>query len=144
MGIEAQLAKMNPKRRKLFNNLISVFIIIIMAFAFFKIGDVMVRTGNYMNIFTIPIMLPIILPLVFLFFAHKLLSEGEKISKGKVPNRKPKKKTIAEPAPPRNPHLSVPKNPNVRKIKGSWSCPKCGFLVVSQNVCPNCKYWRSQ
>lgn len=151
MGLENWIKNLEPKNKKLIENLISVGIIFTMIYGFLTFVQVATATGNFMAWFNSAAFIPVILLLVFLGMAWKIIKGG----KFQIPQQSQQKSQInipdtygvrgqglglgrkeeqqTQPTIQSKPKLSIPKeSPKPKKI-GSWYC-SCGLLNVG-NKC---------
>ena len=152
MGLEAMIARMPEKKRKLFQNLVSVGVIFSILYAYMNL---MMLNGNVMSFLQSQAFIIVVMVLIFMFFAWKLLS-GAKLQLGqpnqqqkqkpqqpqqyqqpikRQPIRVTEKKRVQQKQTPIKPHLSIQR----KRSGGSWYCPKCGSLVIGQQ-CNKCGY----
>ena len=81
MGLEDFFNNMDEKKKKLFNNLISVSMIFIILYGLLKALQIYSATGNYMAIFGPAVLVPTILPFIMLYFAYALINGKKLITK---------------------------------------------------------------
>lgn len=136
MGLDKALENMKknkPKRYQLLNNLISVFIIFTILYAFFSI----LKLGDPLAFFWTNDFMIVALVLVMLYFAWKIL-HGAEI---KVPQNsqfsKQRKPTKTNPPKIKKPQVKTYQQPRKPVYTGSWWCPRCETYVI-QNPCPFC------
>jgi len=161
MGLEARIAQMPEKKRKLIENFISVGIIFTILYAFFSI----IKYGaNFMVFLQSSEFIMITILLIFLYFAWKLIKGGkfhipDQTKQGKktefnIPDtygvrkqglglgskKKEEPKNIPEPKI-QKPHLSIQKQQPKPPVRGTWRCPQCGGLAIGYQC--KCGYRRN-
>ena len=154
MGIEAFMANLPPKKKKLIENLFSVGIIFTLIYGFITFAEIATTTGNFMGWFSSSAFMPVILLMVFFGIGYKII-KGGKINIPKQPQGQQKTQfnipdtwgvrgqgfgltkqpqQHQQPSKPKKPKLSIPKS-QPKKI-GSWYCD-CGQLNIG-NKCRKC------
>ena len=149
MGIESIIENMPEKRKKLIQNLISVGVILTIAYMFFGFAG----AGDYMSFMQSSEFITGAMILLFCFIAWSIMSgkklhfpeqnkKGQKKKEFNIPNpyapqqqrQQTQKRTETRPrAKKKKPHLSVQKT----RKGGSWYCSGCGSLVIG-NTCKKC------
>lgn len=159
MGIEAKIKQMDPKKRKLFENIISISMLFIIAYGAISFAIVIMETGDVIAFFGRPAFINTIVPLIFIGFAWKIL-KGGKIQMPSQQQNQPKKQLNIpdtygvkkykqqrqqQPQQTQQPTRQPATQPRtIRQTKprqGTWRCPKCNFLAIG-NVCKKCGYRR--
>jgi hypothetical protein len=141
MGLEARIANMPEKQRKLIQNLFTVGITLTIVYMFLTFAAL---GANYMSFMQSGEFLMGIVLLIFLFFGWKLMT-GAKL---KVPGSPEPKKTQSAPRAPqmaRKPQRPKPIKPytvlDKKRRAGSWKCPRCQTFVIGHE-CKKCGYKR--
>jgi len=150
MGIENAIANLQPKKKKLIENIISVAIIFIIVYAFLTFVTIYQSGGDIFAFLSAGVLMPIIIPLIFLYFFGYKLIKGGKITIPQQPQQKQqynipnvwgdtgfKKPQPKQPIQQTKPKLTVPKQP----LTGSYQCPNCGTFVIGYQ-CKKCGYRR--
>jgi len=149
MGIEETVEKMDPKLKKLFINVISVMMILTILLGVLSAMMAYLDSGNFFSILNANILVPVILPLLFLWMAYSILT-GRKIntpnqfsSKGKkvqfnIPDTygvrgKLNKEPVQQPQQQQQSQI----------MTGTWTCPKCNYLAKGIK-CNKCGFVRKQ
>jgi len=132
MGLEAKIGQMNPKFRKLLENLFTVGIICMIAYMFFAFAN---AGGNYMSFMQSSEFLTGVVVLIAIGFGWKLIRGGRL----QIPNQPGQRPRTPEKAPvQKKPKLMKDYKKTIRKPqRGSWYCSSCGRLVVG-DICYNC------
>jgi vacuolar-type H+-ATPase subunit I/STV1 len=159
MGIENKISKMKPKNKKLIENLLLIFVILIIAYVFFSISSSSLNMIAFMTSSTFTMSA---IALIVIFVIWKVMhggkiniptqSETQKtkidmpdefgirgkglgLASGKFGAQKETPKKALEPPKPKLVY-NYKKPIETRRI-GSWSCPKCGSLVIG-DICHKC------
>jgi len=132
MGLEKRIADMSKKRLELLKNLVSVGVIICIAYAAITLAGL----RDPLDFFETQAFIYICITLLLLSIVWKLLN-GAKMH---FPNDLKKKDTPVkkEYEPKQRQSYQRPKKSTTI---GSWLCPKCGTFVIGDR-CPKCKYRR--
>lgn len=150
MGVEAAIANLKPKTRKLFDNIITILMIFMILYTFLSF---LPYISAPMRFFSDPAFVNAIVIFVFLGIAYKLLHGGTI----HVPEQSQQKTKIDMPnvwgvkpmGIKKSPTTTTKTHSNVSprsstksstKITGSWKCPKCQFLNVNRKRCKKCGY----
>jgi len=156
MGVEAFMASLPPKKKKLIENIFSVGIIFTLIYAMFTFMDIATRTGDFMAWFSSSAFMPVVVLLVFLGMGYKIIKggklhfpeagqQGQQKTTFNIPdtwgvrgqgiNLGGKQQSRQQPTP-KKPKLSIPKTQPKPKKTGTWYC-SCGQLNIG-NKCKNC------
>jgi len=149
MGIDNIVKQMDPKLKKLLMNILSILMILTISFGLLNASMMYVETGDFLSILSMNVLIPIILPLIFIWFAYSILS-GKKINPPDELMAKKGEKTkfnIPDTYGVRG-NIKKEKKPQPQitravqhKSYGTWSCPRCGFLAKGVK-CAKCGYLR--
>jgi len=169
MGLEKALANFKPKTVKLFDNIISILLVITTAYVLltFIFGGYISKPLTF---FGSPAFTGGLIICIFLGVGYKLLHGGKlhipEQSKEKIELKMPNvwgvdsMKGGAKSSSSQTSQLNIPdtwgvkkhkktsvtkpsprqKGSYSRKSKGSWSCPRCRFLNVGTAICKKCGY----
>ena len=158
LGLSAKVEKMDPKKKKLFNQMISIVMLFSMTYAVFSFAFMYQRTGSFMAWFSGSDFVTVVVLLVFAGLGYKILQGGEfhmpdefKKKEGqKTQFNMPKtwgvqsfKPTSQQPQPQtqqQQPQLYRRITPKPQSF-GAWQCPQCNEFTVGP-VCRNCGYVR--
>lgn len=137
MGIESMLKNMNPKRKRLLENLFVIGFIITIAYAFLTIGK---HGGNVMAFMQSSDFTTIVILLIFTFFGWKLINTGKLNIPQQGKKQQPRKRPQTTPKQRQQPHLSITPKQTKTSVMGATKCPRCGNLIVKQKC--SCGYIR--
>jgi len=144
MGIEETVKKMDPKLKKLFMNILSILMIVTLLYGVISAVSIYQKTGDFMRIINMNLLIPVILPLLFIWLAYNILS-GKKITIPDNISSKGKKTEFNIPdtygvrGKLNKPEKKQPEQP--QKSYGTWNCPKCNYLAKGAK-CNKCGYVR--
>ena len=124
MGFENMIATMPEKKLMLLKNLVSVGVILTIAYAVLS----MVGLSSPLQFFSTRAFLTCAMVLIGLSFAWKILSGGKIV----IPNQPNQQKHNVN---------KVYQQPEVTTCSGSWQCPECGTFVIGDQ-CLGCEYVR--
>lgn len=140
MGIEAMINGMNPKKRKLIENLFVVGFMCTLAYTFITLG---VYGGDVMAFMQSSTMITIVVLLIFTYMGWSVVNKGklsipqQKGTQQKKPQKQPQKVSVRK----KQPHLSIPSQPKKTPSRGSMKCPRCNSLIMGEE-CRQCGYRR--
>lgn len=141
MGVETFVKKLDPKLKKLFINIISIMMILIILTGVLLAVQAYLKTNSYMAVFSPGILVPTVLPFLFLYLGYALLT-GKKLNFPKDLDAKKDKKqqfNIPDVYGVRG-KLNKPQDKPKTQHKistGTWTCSKCGFLAKGAK-CKKC------
>jgi len=143
MGIEQTVKKMDPKLKKLLINILSILMIVVILYGVVTAVQLYLESGNYMSIININVIVPVVVPLLFIWLAYSILS-GKKINPPDNLSGKGKKTQINIPDTYGvRGSIKKEKQPEKKPQKqyGTWMCPGCGYLAKGAK-CNKCGYTR--
>lgn len=142
MGLEKLISNFKPKTVKLFDNIISILLVITLAYALltFVFGGYISKPLSF---FGSPAFTGGLIICIFLGVGYKLLHGGrlhfpdqlKQKTELNMPNVWGVKSIKGDVKPP-----SRQRGSYSHKSKGSWNCPKCHFLNVGTTTCKKCGY----
>jgi len=162
MGIEAKIANMDPKLKKLYTQIITVMLLLLILYAVMSIVFTVVLNGApFMTWFNTADFTTVVVGVVFLGIMYKMISGGsisvpdELSSKGQGQKKEfnfpdtygvKKQKSLLMTQPlQQQPQQTYqpPQTQSTQQGTGSWRCPNCNAIVIgSPSVCNRCGYQR--
>jgi len=160
LGLEKKIKNMEPKKKKLFNNILSIGIIFSCIYGLLSFIMTYTRTHSLMKYFSTGEFITVVILLVFCGLGYKILNGGtfhvpDEFSKKKqtqkqqfnMPNvwgvQSMSKKERTSKTKPES--VAKRKRIKVKRKKpqqqGAWKCPNCGEFTVG-NQCRSCGYSR--
>jgi len=149
MGIQDSITKMPTKLKQLYMNILSVILIIAIAYGAITFMQDFIVTGNFMTWFTNPAFLNVIVIVVIVLITTKLLKGGKlqipqsptgQKQQFDIPDTWGVKKygqTISQQQQqPKQPRLQRQVQKPIAKYTGTWNC-QCGFLAMGDR-CARC------
>jgi hypothetical protein len=124
MGIENYISNMPEKKLNTFKHLITVGILLTIAYAFFS----MATLSNPLDFIKTASFLHCALSFIALGFLWKILSGGKIVIPNQSQQQTPKLDKIYQ-------------QPKKVALRGSWECSKCKAYVIGEQ-CPRCGYER--
>lgn len=148
IGLDDFIKEMDPKLKKLYQNILTVFIILMILYAVATIVMMVFLEGkSFMDWFASSHFVTSVVVIVIVVVCNSLLSGKELVVPEEFKSKKGKKTDFNIPdtwgvkgqikkkqKPKQKPKLSS-------TPKGSWRCPYCDTLVVGR-TCPSCGYRR--
>ena len=144
MGLEKKISNLNPKIVKLFDNIISILLVVTLIYVLFTfVFDGYI--SKPLSFFGDPAFTSGLIICIFLGVGYKMLHGGTlhfpEQSKQKTEIKMPDvwgvKKYKKE---PESKPTSRQRSSRSHRSKGSWNCPKCHFLNVRTTICKKCNY----
>ena len=131
MGLNKMISGMPKKRLELFKNIVSVCVIVVIAYS----AIVIAQLNNPLDFIKTSAFVNVTLSLILLSIIWKMLSGG----KIHIPNQQNQHKPVKK-QQPRKP-IQNTKQTNKSVNVGSWRCPKCGNFNITDK-CMKCGYQR--
>jgi len=143
MGAEDFVKKMDPKLKKLFLNILSIMMIIVILYGVIISAQIYIETGSVWKIITVNVLVPVVIPLLFIYLAYCILT-GKKINPPDNLSGKGKKTEFNIPdvyGVKKNIKKKQEKKEEKKTRYGTWTCPKCNYLAKGEK-CNKCGYRR--